>query len=163
MFIHEWWSGEDFCARGHDCDTNAKCKNLKTGKLCECNKGFWGDGSRGQCTDIDECRKRSGQDAHSCQSNSKCINTPGSYRCECDSGFIHLNSTLCIGMCKTFPKCSFHLTAFMIEIFNFRFPSFHFPVVRCGWMWNWSAWMQRRLNMHQHSWILQVSKQRDRK
>ncbi len=69
------------------CDANAICTDLQgepgdaTGRTCECNEGFTGDGET--CTDVDECTAST----DNCDANAVCTNTPGSFTCECNEGF----------------------------------------------------------------------------
>ena len=86
----------DFCTLGHDCHPNATCRNLKTSYICECNKGYWGNGR--YCSDIDECiRNDGGIEGHKCKQNTKCINLPGTYRCECLPGYETTDGYTCQG------------------------------------------------------------------
>lgn len=88
----------DFCSLGHDCHSNATCKNLKVNFTCTCNEGFWGDGR--VCEDIDECRRgpitEDKQDGHDCRSGTRCVNTPGSYTCECLPGHERMDERTCV-------------------------------------------------------------------
>ena len=84
----------DFCGNGHDCHSNAKCINLKTGFTCKCADGYWGDGKL--CTDINECDSLGGIGGNLCRDNTKCVNTNGSYYCQCLPGFRRRDSLNCL-------------------------------------------------------------------
>ena len=61
----------------NDCDVNADCENEEGTYICNCKKGFSGNGLK--CDDIDECDFGE----YGCPDNSYCNNTEGSYSCPC--------------------------------------------------------------------------------
>ncbi|XP_071647244.1 protein kinase C-binding protein NELL1 isoform X1 [Temnothorax longispinosus] len=85
--------GVDYCAKGHDCHTNASCMNLQTTFACHCDTGFQGDGHN--CHDVDECKQQGGSNGHFCNSNTKCVNVIGSYTCECLPGYYRMDKFNC--------------------------------------------------------------------
>ncbi|XP_046860191.1 fibrillin-1-like [Xenia sp. Carnegie-2017] len=95
----------DECKTGrHDCDPNAKCKNLpKRGYECHCKPGFKQYNNGRVCQDINECSNSS-----KCSPYANCTNLPGSYECSrCGPGFtgdgINCND---IDECEELRPCS---------------------------------------------------------
>ncbi|XP_070536040.1 fibrillin-2-like [Ptychodera flava] len=86
------------CIEGIDlCDSNATCTDLPGGLYqCRCFDGFddLGQGSEGDCVDIDECEENvCGDDVLVI-----CTNYPGSYTCDCPAGYHpvgQVNETRC--------------------------------------------------------------------
>ena len=98
------------------CDTNAECINLPGSYLCECEVGFYGNGTtclEGDCVNCpaneqcvsprrSDCECDGGfhrdelgncvdtnecEESNDCHRNATCSNTEGSYYCECETGF----------------------------------------------------------------------------
>ena len=76
------------------CDEFASCYNLNDSFECECNRGYFGNGTT--CEDIDECLQTQNMFGHNCNlSRSQCVNTIGSYYCECKVGFENVDNLTC--------------------------------------------------------------------
>nr|P07522.2 RecName: Full=Pro-epidermal growth factor; Short=EGF; Contains: RecName: Full=Epidermal growth factor; Flags: Precursor [Rattus norvegicus]AAB60436.1 preproepidermal growth factor [Rattus norvegicus] len=72
---------EDDCGPG-GCGSHAHCISEGEAAVCQCLKGFAGDGNL--CSDIDECELGSSD----CPpTSSRCINTEGGYVCQCSEGY----------------------------------------------------------------------------
>ena len=93
----------DYCVCPIECDPNAHCSYTLESYTCECNIGYFGDGTT--CTDINECED------DICGSNGSCSNTPGSFICTCDEGYT-VYGNVCtdideceIGICDSHAAC----------------------------------------------------------
>ncbi|XP_054906828.1 sushi domain-containing protein 1 isoform X2 [Poeciliopsis prolifica] len=77
----------DVCA---SCHPNATCEDKSdgSGKVCNCNYGFVGNG-RTHCQDKDECQIGASK---ICGQHTTCHNTYGSYYCTCLSGYSPSNN-----------------------------------------------------------------------
>ncbi|XP_043967555.1 sushi domain-containing protein 1 isoform X1 [Gambusia affinis] len=77
----------DVCAT---CHPNATCEDKSdgSGKVCNCNYGFVGNG-RTHCQDKDECQIGASK---ICGQHTTCHNTYGSYYCTCLSGYSPSNN-----------------------------------------------------------------------
>ena len=72
----------DQCFLGtHTCHVQASCSNTDDGFDCECNSGFFGNGTT--CEDVNECVLGT----NDCDAHATCSNTIGSYSCTCDFGY----------------------------------------------------------------------------
>ena len=72
----------DECQLGiHSCSIHSACVNTNGSYVCECKKGFTGDGFK--CSDVNECR----QGLADCDPHADCTNTQGSYICTCKAGY----------------------------------------------------------------------------
>ncbi|XP_051944898.1 pro-epidermal growth factor [Xyrauchen texanus] len=81
LFNEKMVSDQDDCY-SLMCDVNAHC-TLKGGRaVCQCVRGFTGDGKL--CVDINECTEGL---AECSSSQSDCVNTAGGYFCQCKTGF----------------------------------------------------------------------------
>ncbi|NXG64577.1 EGF factor, partial [Hemiprocne comata] len=74
-------SDQDDCT-ALECDVNAECVLLEDGAICQCLKGFTGEGK--SCYDINECAVNMD---HCNRNVSSCINTEGGYVCKCLEGY----------------------------------------------------------------------------
>jgi hypothetical protein len=108
----------------HNCDVNANCTNTEGGFECDCNDGYEGEGSEGNCIDIDECALNaaavavsavgadgddgsgggSGDDANAnaeavaplCSAQATCVDLVGSYDCVCNTpNWVGENNAVC--------------------------------------------------------------------
>jgi hypothetical protein len=100
-FIYEWQKCDSF---------GAICTNTIGGYVCECKKGFSGDGYK--CFDIDECNSLN--DTLKCSINSECVNKAGTYECKCKDGFKKDSHGACVDIdecaetnheCQKFSDC----------------------------------------------------------
>ena len=76
----------DECSLINQCDDNAQCINLPGSYQCECNVGFYGDGTtcrEGDCIESD------------CPANEQCV-SPRRSDCECEDGYHRDESEMCI-------------------------------------------------------------------
>ncbi|XP_067312647.1 pro-epidermal growth factor [Pseudorasbora parva] len=80
LYTEKMISDQDDCYSLR-CDVNAQCVLQEGQAMCQCVRGFTGDGE--MCVDIDECRL----DMHGCDVNAECSNAVGTYQCRCQSGF----------------------------------------------------------------------------
>lgn len=64
------------------CGIHSRCVSEGEVAMCQCLRGFSGDGK--VCSDIDECEMGITVCLHP---SSKCINTEGSYVCQCSEGY----------------------------------------------------------------------------
>ena len=64
------------------CHDNSTCSSPEGVAVCQCNKGFTGDGK--QCEDVDECQET--QQPCGDQDTAICTNTIGSFVCSCKPG-----------------------------------------------------------------------------
>ncbi|KAI2656900.1 Pro-epidermal growth factor [Labeo rohita] len=64
------------------CDVNAQCTHKEGRAVCQCLRGFTGDGEL--CVDVDECKTGL---ADCSISEAECVNTAGGYFCQCKTGF----------------------------------------------------------------------------
>ena len=85
-------SNIDECAprQKNDCSPQALCTDTIGSYVCTCNTGFVGNGTIGNCTDINECLSRP------CRLNATCFNTFGSYSCNCSAGYFGKNPDQCM-------------------------------------------------------------------
>ena len=66
----------DACLVENDCDVNAVCNPLESGKyVCVCSDGYRGSGKA--CRDINECK----EDSHNCPDGTACENIDGGFNC----------------------------------------------------------------------------------
>uniref|UniRef100_A0A0K6SA74 Uncharacterized protein n=1 Tax=Chromera velia CCMP2878 TaxID=1169474 RepID=A0A0K6SA74_9ALVE len=69
-----------------DCDVRAECANTNGSFLCNCERGYEGIGSVGNCQDWDECAV--GPSNHTCNGfQTTCTNTHMSFECQCNAGY----------------------------------------------------------------------------
>ncbi|XP_070360672.1 pro-epidermal growth factor isoform X3 [Equus asinus] len=64
------------------CDPHAQCVSEGEEAICQCFKGFAGDGQL--CSDVDECEVGNSVCPHP---SSRCVNTEGGYVCQCSEGY----------------------------------------------------------------------------
>lgn len=81
LYTEKMISDQDDCYSLR-CDVNAQCVLQEGRAMCQCVRGFTGDGEL--CVDIDECKAGL---ADCSISEAECMNTAGGYFCQCKTGF----------------------------------------------------------------------------
>ena len=119
------------CLLTNNCDVNSKCTNSAGGYICNCNDGFYGNGtfcSEGTCTNKmcglneqcvsptnDKCKCKNGFERHNsgvcvdideclaniCDENADCVNFFGSYKCTCKEGYFGNGRFCARGQCSS--------------------------------------------------------------
>ncbi|XP_065179894.1 fibrillin-3-like [Sycon ciliatum] len=80
------------------CDPNANCTNTQLGYECDgCRDGYEGDGTPGNCMDVNECV----DGLHECTNGFQCRNVQGGFYCHCPYGY-RINSS---GYCNDRDEC----------------------------------------------------------
>merc|ERR1712097_131247 len=75
------------------CDQHANCLDDGSGNYhCECLDGFSGDGSQGNCHDVDECAEGTDNCAHAAH-GATCHNVLGGFECVCNHFHCQTRST----------------------------------------------------------------------
>ncbi|XP_048032997.1 pro-epidermal growth factor [Megalobrama amblycephala] len=81
LYTEKMISDQDDCYSLR-CDVNAQCVLREGRAVCQCVRGFTGDGEL--CVDVDECKAGL---ADCSVSEAECMNTAGGYFCQCKTGF----------------------------------------------------------------------------
>ncbi|XP_077993986.1 uncharacterized protein LOC144447778 [Glandiceps talaboti] len=73
-----------------NCDEHASCVFIGNGNYtCVCDSGWTGNGSLGNCIDINECATND----NLCNDTiTECVNTEGSYQCDCIPGYFKMDA-----------------------------------------------------------------------
>ncbi|XP_065187256.1 uncharacterized protein LOC135817895 isoform X4 [Sycon ciliatum] len=81
----------DQCMMGlHNCDSEATCMDTTHGFTCQCWSGLAGNGTIGNCADINECL------TSPCHTDGVCTNTHRSYNCTCKDGYVGNGRDYCV-------------------------------------------------------------------
>ena len=106
----------DACSMNvHGCSAFATClvgsfrASDDRGYVCECNKGWEGDGFT--CENVNECKphetvengRKKRQSKNVCGRQGTCVDTPGSFYCVCDEGYAQ---TAPNGVCHDVDECA---------------------------------------------------------
>ncbi|XP_073777403.1 pro-epidermal growth factor isoform X1 [Danio rerio] len=81
LYTEKMVSDQDDCF-SLSCVVNAQCFLQEGRAVCQCVRGFTGDGEL--CVDVDECKAGL---ADCSVSEAECVNTAGGYFCQCKNGF----------------------------------------------------------------------------